>query len=153
MVELVMATSSTLRIFAERKNLAEVRRFLDDTLTGWQIAPLVIDKLRLAVDEAATNIIMHGYQEHAGDIEIRLQHSPDVLTIVIRDHASPFDPTAVACPDLSAGHSLLGQLPGGLGIALIREAVDVMRYCVAEDGANELTLMKSLVEEGDARRR
>lgn len=134
--------SRALLIAADRKNLVEVRHFIVETLTAWHMPRLVIDKLRLAVDEAASNVIVHGYQDRDGDIEIRLDRAPDRLTVVIRDHAPPFDPTVVACPEL--GHTLLGELPGGLGLSLIRQAVDGLRYCIADDGANELTLIKSL---------
>jgi serine/threonine-protein kinase RsbW len=136
--------SRELLIAAKRENLAEVRHFVVDTLTAWQIPVRVIDKLRLAVDEASSNVIVHGYREQGGDIEICLHHSPDTVTVVIRDYAPSFDPTAVACPDL--GHTLLDELPGGLGLSLIRQAVDALQYCIAADGANELTLTKSLID-------
>jgi anti-sigma regulatory factor (Ser/Thr protein kinase) len=139
-----MPTWVTLQIAAEREKLGEVRRFVVDTLAAWGVASGVIDKLRLAVDEAAANVIVHGYLDRGGDLEIRLRHSPEAVTVVIRDHAPPFDPTAVACPPPGVG--MLGSPPGGLGLTLIREAVDALQYCIAADGANELTMVKALGE-------
>ena len=51
-------------------------------------------QLQLAVDELATNSIIHGYQEHGltGDIVISADIDDHALTIVIEDSAVPFDP-------------------------------------------------------------
>ncbi len=139
----MLPSARTLRIVAERKSLAELRHFVRDTLAAWQIPPPVSAKLCLAVDEAATNILLHGYQGQPGAIELELQFTPDSLTLILRDYAAPFDPTGFVCAELDT--CLLDRLPGGLGIHLIREAVDELAYCLAPDGANELIMTKRLV--------
>ena len=131
-----------LRIMASRKNLAELRNFVGDILASWQIPRPVSDKLRLAADEAVTNVLLHGYQNQEGLIELELKRAQDTLILVIRDYAPAFDPTTVACTELDA--CLLDRLPGGLGLRLIRNAVDELRYCRAADGANVLTFTKRL---------
>ena len=55
----------------------------------------------LAVDEAATNVVVHGYQGREGVIEIEVLREGDALVIRLRDEAEPFDPTSLPPPDLA----------------------------------------------------
>jgi serine/threonine-protein kinase RsbW len=135
-----MNTCSSLRIAAELNNLAEIRRFVQETATALGIDPAVIPNLILAVDEAASNIITHGYQGQGGIIEVEVSREEDALVIRLRDEATPFDPTSVPPPDLILP---LQQRPvGGLGIHLIRQVMDEMAYRIMPQGGNELTLVK-----------
>ncbi|MEB3160167.1 MAG: ATP-binding protein [Synechocystis sp.] len=88
-------------------------------------------KLRLAVDEIATNIILHGYQEagRSGDITVKADVNESKLVIVVEDTGEPYDPTQHHLPsanDLSA--SLDERNAGGLGIYLVLEGVDEFAY-------------------------
>jgi serine/threonine-protein kinase RsbW len=93
-------------------------------------------RLRLAVDEIATNIVVHGYEEPgiAGDIEVRAQWKDGALEIDLADWAALFDPLNRPRPDqLSA--SLEDKPIGGLGIFLAVQNVDEFRYH-CDDGRN-----------------
>ncbi len=96
----------------------------------------------LAVDEAATNIVMHGYKGH-GDpasavVEVEVVYRAPVLSVFLRDQAQPFDPTAT--PVVDELPPLTERGPGGLGIFLIRKTMDEFRYRRTPDGWNELEL-------------
>jgi serine/threonine-protein kinase RsbW len=133
-------TSSSLCIAAELNNLAEIRRFVQETATALGVEPAVIPNVVLAVDEAASNIVIYGYQGQGGIIEIEVSRDGDALVIRLRDEATPFDPTSVPPPDLILP---LQQRPvGGLGIHLIRQIMDEMTYRITPQGGNELTLLK-----------
>ncbi len=83
-------------------------------------------KLRLAVDEIATNIITHGYPkaQREENIEVTAEIDPKTLTICLEDTAIPFDPTKQPQP---TGNPL-DNPPGGLGIFLVMEYVDHFIY-------------------------
>ncbi|MFD8634485.1 ATP-binding protein, partial [Streptomyces sp. NPDC059656] len=49
-------------------------------------------RIRLAVDELATNIVMHGYRGGDGRITVRGRSGPGEVRIVIEDGAPAFDP-------------------------------------------------------------
>ena len=130
----------TLRIPAELKNLAAIRSFTEESAAELHTPPLAIEDLILAVDEAATNVILHGYQKGPGNLEIVIRRDEDHLVVSLRDQAPQFDPTTVPKPDLSIP---LDRRPlGGMGIHLIRESVDEVLYRVLPQGGNELTLVK-----------
>ena len=131
---------STLSISAEVPNLAVVLRFVEETATALQVNRDVIDDMLQAVDESVTNIIVHGYEGQAGNIEIRVSLEGDALVVRLGDQAPPFNPTLVAPPDLTL--PLEKRRFGGLGVFLARQFVDSMTYRVTSEGGNELTLRK-----------
>jgi anti-sigma regulatory factor (Ser/Thr protein kinase) len=60
----------------------------------------------------------------------------------VADRAPAFDPTAVAGPDMNVLALVRG--PRGMGIRLMRLAMDHLDYERREDGGNALTMTRSL---------
>ena len=135
-----MSTRPSLRIAAESKNLAEIRCFVEEMASALGLDPAMIPNVILAVDEAVSNIIAHGYQGQEGTVEIEVGQERDALVIRVRDEAAPFDPTIVPAPDVTL--PLEQRIPGGLGIHLIRQIMDEMTHRIIPQGGNELTLVK-----------
>jgi anti-sigma regulatory factor (Ser/Thr protein kinase) len=99
-----------------------------------------VNRCQLAVDEACTNIIEHGYGgEDKGKIEIACVFQPGELTITIRDQAKPFDPNGVPPPKLST--TIENLRAGGLGLYFMRQIMDQVEFSY-EDGGNKLILVK-----------
>jgi anti-sigma regulatory factor (Ser/Thr protein kinase) len=87
--------------------------------------------LRLAVDEIATNIITHGYEEagRSGDISVSGTLTNVALTIVLEDSGVPFDPLSQDLPGEDYLTQPLEERPiGGLGIFLVLKGVDAFSY-------------------------
>jgi anti-sigma regulatory factor (Ser/Thr protein kinase) len=85
--------------------------------------------LRLAVDEIATNIIIHGYEESGreGNLELCAELSDRNLTIVIEDTAVIYDPIEQALPSDLDKHMHEKGI-GGLGVYLAIQGVDKFSY-------------------------
>ena len=86
-------------------------------------------RLRLAIDEIVTNIILYGYDSgrREGDVELRSTLEDEALTICVEDAAMAFDPRQKAPPsDLDA--ALENRQMGGLGVFLAIEGVDRFNY-------------------------
>jgi serine/threonine-protein kinase RsbW len=132
--------SFLLRLTAGPKDLAQIRRFVQESSEAFGLAPGDVPDVLLAVDEAVTNIIVHGYAGRGGPVEIEITRSPGALVIRLRDEARPFDPTGVAAPDLTA--PLEERAPGRLGTYLIRQVMSELIYRRQPGGRNELTMMK-----------
>jgi serine/threonine-protein kinase RsbW len=97
-------------------------------------------RCQLAVDEACTNIIEHGYQgEDRGRIEIVCTPEDGELTITIRDWAKRFDPSSVPEPKLNV--SVEDLAIGGLGLFFMRQVMDAVEFSY-EKGGNKLVLVK-----------
>ena len=97
-------------------------------------------ELVLAIDEALTNIIRHGY-DHAEDCRIWMslrtlsEPSPGVR-IEIEDHQASFDPADLPQRDLDEVR------PGGLGLHLIRRLTRTCRHEPRAEGGMRLVIEK-----------
>ena len=131
----------TLRITADLDRLAEARRFVRDA-ANTAAAPIdCLDDLVQAVDEAATNVIVHGYEGRPGWIEIGVSLEGDRFVVTIEDEAPAFDPTSRPEPDLSIPPER--RKPGGMGVHLIREATDELDWRARPGGGNILRLVRA----------
>lgn len=86
-------------------------------------------RLRLAVDEIATNIIVYGYEQAGleGSLSVRVDINEQDLTILIEDTGVAYDPTQKALPD-DLDLPLAQRQIGGLGVYLAIEGVDKFSY-------------------------
>ena len=132
--------SPSLRLNAELKDLPQIRHFILESAGALGVASAEVANVVLAVDEAVTNVIVHGYAGQGGPVEIEVTGPPGALVVRLRDHAQPFDPSGMPAPDLTGPAE--ERKPGGLGIHLIRQVMDQLIYRRPEDGGNELTLIK-----------
>ncbi len=133
-------TSATLQIIAELKHLGQLRQFVQQTVKALGADPDTTFDMLMAVNEMATNVIMHGYQGQSGLIEVEVSRAGDSLVVYLRDQAPSFDPTTVPDPDLS--QPLEKRPLGKVGVYLTRRLVDDMTYRLRPQGGNELILMK-----------
>ena len=101
------------------------------------------DSLILAVDEALTNVIQHGY---GGACEQRIiiklrqiasdRKEPTGLEVIIRDFGQQVDPKTIS------GRDLDDIRPGGLGIHIIRSVMDKVEYTPQPQGGMQLRMVK-----------
>jgi anti-sigma regulatory factor (Ser/Thr protein kinase) len=86
-------------------------------------------KLRLAVEEIATNIIIYGYERggREGVLAIHAELDEQSLAISIEDTGVPYDPTQEPVPD-DLDKPIEQRQIGGLGIYLATQSVDKFIY-------------------------
>jgi serine/threonine-protein kinase RsbW len=94
---------------------------------------------QLAVEEAVTNIIMHGYKDGNGSVLVLCRANTGTIEIRLEDRAVPFNPLTLPSPDLD--EDIEDRKIGGLGFFLIRQVMDEILYRY-EDGKNILTMIK-----------
>jgi len=135
-----MGGNYSLSVKAELANLGEVRQFVATSCQMLGAEASVVSDLVLAVDEAVTNIIIHGYKQSCGPIEIDIGKTTTALVVRLQDSAPEFNPCFHEKPDL--GSNLKTKTGGGFGVHLIKSAVDEVRYRAPAAGGNELTLVK-----------
>ena len=88
-------------------------------------------KLRLCLDEALTNTVMHGFPSGKAaqgepSVELRLHEEGRDITLDILDNGRPFDPTAAESRSLD--ESLEEAMLGGHGLRLRRHYLKDIRY-------------------------
>lgn len=96
--------------------------------------------VNLALEELFTNMVKY-HPESRRDVVIRLERVADALVGTLTDSAvEPFDVTLVPAP---AEPPLEKTRPGGLGLHLVRQMVDDLRY-VHADGISTVIFVKKL---------
>jgi sigma-B regulation protein RsbU (phosphoserine phosphatase) len=129
-----------LTVKAKLENLAVIGNFITDAMKQFGIEQETFP-VELAVDEACTNIIQHAYSgESAKSIRILFSVTGSDLVIKIRDWGKPFDPDSVPPPDRES--ELFERKLGGLGVFLIRQMMDEIKYVFYPGRYNELTMTK-----------
>ena len=99
-------------------------------------------RLRLAVEEAVTNVIMYAYDGcQSRPLSIRTNTTDDALLVTVTDEGRPFDPTKAPMADTTLPPDKRPE--GGLGILFIHQMSDGLDYR-REDGRNILTIRKNL---------
>lgn len=106
--------------------LAGIRAFVFERLTSQGLDSNTAQSLCLAVDEACSNIILHGQERNASRLIIDVEYSNGLCRIRIKDNAKTFDPNSVKSPDMMSYFKNFSY--GGLGIELMRRIVDGMIY-------------------------
>jgi serine/threonine-protein kinase RsbW len=96
-------------------------------------------RLRLAADELATNIVLHGYRGEPGEITVDGGIDPGEVWVRFQDDAPAFDPRqGMRAPALDV--PLAEREIGGLGVFLAFTAVDTFEYELVA-GRNVSTLV------------
>lgn len=131
-----------LSIIADLDKLGEVRSFIKQAGTVLGAPEDVVGDLCLVVDEAVTNIVLHGYDGAGGPVELRVERDGDDLVVLLRDRAAAFDGHGVPAPKLD--ESLSERKFGGMGVYLIRQLTDRSEFQPRAGGGNELRLVKRL---------
>jgi anti-sigma regulatory factor (Ser/Thr protein kinase) len=129
-----------LEMLSQPMFLAGARDLVSAVAKRLGFAELACSQIALAVDEALCNIIRHGYGRRTdGPIWISLWplESPAAIRIVIEDEARQVDPATIKSRDLA------DVRPGGLGVHIINEVMDEVKYEHRAGAGMRLTLVKN----------
>ncbi len=128
------------RVSSDPRLLGVVRGVIQAWL---EVCSLVPDRRReviLAVDEACSNAIRHAYKGRTdGSIELVLSASDEWIEISVSDEGTP-------CPSECSEYRPMVRpderelVPGGLGVKLIYEVFDEVRFCPGTTNGNCVTM-------------
>jgi len=129
-----------LTLHNDIREIPQLSAFVESVSEEASLVMGVTMSLNLALEEAVTNVMMYAYPEGTvGLVIVEASLEEDTLVFVLRDKGKPFDPTAAPEADITLG---VEERPiGGLGIFLVRQIMDSVRY-VREGDENVLILTK-----------
>jgi len=118
----------TLKVRGTLKYIEPVINYVVNAAHEAGLNEQALHRIRLAVDEIATNIVVHGYDEAglSGDLTISAEYDEEQLTICLEDTGEEYDPRRAHPPDIDA--SIEKRPLGGLGVYLALWAVDQFYY-------------------------
>lgn len=136
-----------VELLSQPRYLCGAREMVIAIMTRFGFSDLASSQVALAVDEALANVICHGYRRRPdGKIWLSIwpiEHDdgtdgPEGVRIIIEDEAEQVDPSRIQ------GRDLEDIRPGGLGVHIIREVMDVVEYRKRDERGMRLTLVKRL---------
>lgn len=126
----------------ELSEISKLNDFIEDIGNEFSLTPDVVFNLTLVLEEAVVNVINYAYpKEDHESIYLSAKMQDGSIIFVLSDSGKEFDPTMA--PDADVTLSAEDRQIGGLGIFLIRQIMNEVRY-ERIDGKNVLTLEKKL---------
>ncbi|MBT7260874.1 MAG: ATP-binding protein [Desulfobacula sp.] len=127
-----------LSIISHPENLKSIRKILKDIMSKTSLSKEDSGCVILAVDEACSNIIRHGYKnDYKQKIDLTIKLKTNLLTISILDNGIRFDKDSIKDRDIDE------IKPGGLGIYIITQVMDQVEYIRTSDGFNKIKMVKN----------
>ena len=122
--------------------ISKLNEFVEAIGNEFSLSPEVIFNVNLVLEEAVVNVINYAYpKEKHESIFLSARLHEGSIVLVLTDTGMEFDPTLVPEADITL--SADERQIGGLGIFLIRQIMNEVRY-ERIDGKNILTLEKRL---------
>ena len=129
---------NTLTLRTDGGDLHQLEAFVEAVGNRAHLSDHETPRLRLAVEEAVTNVIRHA---HATSIRLDSEVRDGVLHVTLTDDGQPFDPTQA--PDVDTTVPADQRVEGGLGILFMRRMSDALTYR-REGERNVLTIKKEI---------
>ncbi len=131
-----------VRIDSDPKYLCVVRAVVDVIAHKVGLDDATCGQVSLAVDEAVTNVMRHGYDGATDQpiwVKVRMGDAAGNpgFTIAVEDRGRQVDPTAIR------GRDLDDVRPGGLGVHIIRQVMDQVTYTQRDEGGMRLVMSKT----------
>jgi serine/threonine-protein kinase RsbW len=106
------APEVVLNMPARAEGVGVVRQALTGMADALAFDDSVLSDMKMAVTEACTNVVVHAYDDEAGELEVAMLAGDDDLTIVVRDHGSGIQPKPARTepPALGLGLPLIAAL-------------------------------------------
>jgi len=137
-----------LTVRSDPKLLASIRSLVRGWVESWDLASPTAQQVVLAIDEACSNAIRHAYEGRDDRcVELTLHAEPEYLEFQVSDQGVP-------CPAECAAHRPLQTpnseelVPGGLGVQLMYEVFDDVRFCPGATIGNCVTMKLMKTERG-----
>ncbi len=116
-----------MTVQASTEHLAEVRNFVAKHAADFGFKKQDVADIRLAVDEAYTNIIKHAYRHNENkSVDIKLGYKDNEFWICLLDSGKTFDPASYSEPNVR--EKIKQKKRGGVGVYLIRKLMDDVEY-------------------------
>ena len=131
-----------VRVPGELDSLSLLRSIVTHTAERAGLQTADVNQMEMAVDEACTNIIEHGYASLSTrpDILLSVQVVGNKFIVEITDFGTPFDVESYTPPSFPEHWE--GGNTRGAGVFLIKQCMDETAYESLPEHGNKLRLVK-----------
>lgn len=129
-----------ISITSHPENLKGIRSMIKEITSNTCLSKEDSGCIILAVNEACSNIIKHGYKnDYSREIDLVVKLETNLIAISIIDKGIRFDKNAIEARDIDE------LKPGGLGIHIINQVMDIVEYNRTPEGFNKIKMVKKLI--------
>ncbi len=115
--------------------LPKIQDFVGQAISEYKITSDRLDKILLAVAEAASNGIKHGNKSNTNiPLDVKIEKENNRLFIIISDNGKGFDPSTV--PNPTEDENILKE--SGRGIFIIEKLVDKLSFNFSPTGTDTI---------------
>ena len=136
--------SSSFSFPADKKEVGRVVDFINGFLEKKDMNSKIISQIDIAVDEICSNIFNYAYKDKKGQVLVEISYKDNAITIRFVDTGVKFNPLEKEDPDVNL--SLQERKVGGLGIYLVKQLMDDVKYEYSLKNENILTVIKKVGE-------
>jgi serine/threonine-protein kinase RsbW len=131
------SSADTLSLRSQLTEIAKARRWARGHAEAAGFDEFDVDAVELALAEALSNVIRHGYQgDPTKRIDLLVEVDAERLCVCVRDYGPPFEPPALVPTDFEMPG------PGGYGLRLIEELMDEVKRDTSSGKGTVLRLVK-----------
>lgn len=142
MITVNTSLENSITVSASTEHLSSVRNFVAEKAHHFGFNERSIDEIRLAVDEAFTNVVKHAYKyDESQPILVSVGAVNDEFWVAIADDGHAFDPSKYIVPDIEA--RIKEKRGGGVGVYLIKKLMDSVEYSTI-GSRNQIKMIKKL---------
>jgi serine/threonine-protein kinase RsbW len=132
-----MKDSAVIKVQSDPKYLSVVRALTTKMGELYGMSDTAIEDVKLAVDEACSNVIKHAYGGNtSGNILIKFRMTQKGFEVLIEDNGLKVPTESIE------GRNLDDIRPGGLGVHLIKRAFDIFAFDQRKKKGNRLRLVR-----------
>jgi len=111
---------------ATQDSLPAIRNYVFSTCSESALPEGLASKIDLVLEELIVNVCCYAYGNNKGNVTVVCRNENHKISLTISDRGMPFNPLENAAPEI---HADIDQRKiGGLGIYLVKEMVDDIRY-------------------------
>jgi serine/threonine-protein kinase RsbW len=119
-----------LSVDAEPENIRLVRQTVADAAVEAGADTAAVGAIALAVDEAVSNAVRHGYGSGTGSVHVSVEGDDSNFAVVVRDHGRGF-----------TGREARKEHDGGFGLPLIEALTREYAVVSAPDRGTEVRMV------------
>ena len=135
-------TNLGLQIENRIDDVTEALSAVEEFVEKQALPDALVMRVVVSLGEILSNVLSYGFEDDRPHrIDVFVEYARGEIAIEIIDDGKEFDPLSFPPPDLEA--DLDKRKIGGLGIHLVRNFMDRVRYA-RRDGRNHLSIAKAL---------
>lgn len=122
--------------------LDSIMEYVDEVGHSLGVKDKPLHEIELAVEEAAANCCEHAYAGKSGKLRVEIEHKAGQIVVRLKDWGNSVEVEKVPVPHIVADLAKVDL--EGLGMLIMRKAMDSVEFSILPSGENATIMRKRL---------